>query len=75
MSSKLHRASGQDGITAELIRAALAWLVTFITLIWQWSVVCVHVAQTWKDGMTITLFKKLDPSKAINYRGITLLAV
>ena len=33
MSSKLHRASGQDGITAELIRAALPWLITFITLI------------------------------------------
>ena len=25
--------------------------------------------------MIITLFKKADPSKAVNYRGITLLAV
>ena len=46
-----------------------------MTLIWQWSVVCTHVAQTWKDGMIITLFKKADPSQALNYRGITLLAV
>ena len=60
---------------AELIRAALPWLITFITLLWQWTGVCVHVAQTWKDGMIITLFRKADPSKAINYRGITLLAV
>ena len=75
MSPKLHRASGQDGITAELIRAAMPWLIPFITLIWQWTVVCAHVAQTWKDGMIITLFKKLDPPKAVNYRGITLLAV
>ena len=68
MSSKLHRAAGQDGITAELIRAALPWLITFITLVWQWTVACAHVAQTWKDGMIITLFKKADPSKAVNYR-------
>ena len=75
MSSKLHRASGQDAITAELIRAALPWLITFITLVWRWTVVRVHVAQTWKDGMIITLVKKLDPSKAVNYRGIILLPV
>ena len=58
MSSKLNRAAGQDGITAELNRAALLWLITFITLVWQWTVACAHVAQTWKDGMIITLFKK-----------------
>ena len=29
MSSKLHRAAGQDGITAELVRAALPWLMNF----------------------------------------------
>ena len=63
MSSKLHRAAGQDGITAELIRAALPWLTTVITLVWQCTVACAHVAQTWKDGMIITLYKKLDPSK------------
>ena len=74
-TNSLRKESGQDGITAELIRAALPWLITFITLLWQWTVVCVHVAQAWKDGMIITLFKKLDPSKAVNYRGITLLAV
>ena len=54
MSPKLHRAAGQDGITAELIRAALSWLITFIALVWQWMVACAHVAQTWKDGMIIT---------------------
>ena len=75
MSSKLHRAAGQDGITAELIRDALPWLIIFITLVRQWTVACAHVAQTWKNGMIITLFKKADPSKAVNYRGITLLAV
>ena len=58
MSSKLHRAAGQDGIAAELIRAALPWLMTFVTLVWQWSVVCAPVAQTWKDGMVITSSKK-----------------
>ena len=75
MSSKLHRAAGQDGITAELIRAAMPWLIALITLIWQWTVACSHVAQSWKDGMIITLCKKLDPSKAVNYRGITFHAV
>ena len=58
MSSKLHRAAGQDGITAELIRAALPWLSIFITLVWQWTVACAHVAQTWKDGMIITSRRK-----------------
>ena len=54
MSSKLHRAAGQDGITAELVRAALPWLTTFITLVWQWTVACAHVAQTWKEAVTYT---------------------
>ena len=47
MSSKLHRAPGQDGITAELIRAALPWLFTLMVLVWKWTVACAHVAQTW----------------------------
>ena len=50
MSSKLHRAAGQDGVTAELIRAALPWLITSITLVWQWTVAC----RTWpKPGKTV----------------------
>ena len=61
-SSKLHRASGNDEITAELIRAALPWLITWMILIWKWTVACAHVAQTWKDGVTIALFKKKGPS-------------
>ena len=72
MSSKTHRAPGLDGITAELIRAALPWLITWMILVWQWTVACAQVAQTWKDGIVITLYKKLDPSKTINYRGIIL---
>ena len=58
MSSKLHRAAGQDGITAELIRAALPWLITSIALVWQWTIACAHVAQTWEDGIIITPSKK-----------------
>ena len=54
--SQLHRSPGEDGITAELIRAALPWLITWILLVWKWTVACAHVAQTWKDGIIITLF-------------------
>ena len=32
------------------------------------------MARTWRDGTSTTPFKKLDPTKKINYRGITLLA-
>ena len=75
MSSKLHRSPGQDGITAELIRAALLWLITWLIVLWEWSVVCAHVAQSWKDGIITTFFINLDPTRTINYRGATLLAV
>ena len=75
MSPKLHRGPGQDGVTAERIRVALAWIASGFILIWTWTVACTHVAHTWKDGVIITLFKKKDPAQAINYRGITLLAV
>lgn len=75
MSAKLHRSAGLDGITAELIRAALPWLIGLFIMIWKWTVAAAHVAQTWKDGVIITLFKKKNPSRTINYRGITLLAV
>ena len=54
-TSKLHRSPGEDGITAELIRAALPWLISWVLLIWQWTVACAHVAQSWKDGIIITL--------------------
>ena len=65
-TSKLHRSPGEDGITAELIRAALPWLISWVLLIWHWTVACAHVDQSWKDGIIITLFKKLDPSLAVN---------
>ena len=75
MSSELHRAAGPSGITAELIRAALPWLLTFLNLVWQGSVACANVAQAWKHGVITTLFQKLDPCTAVNYRGGSLLAV
>ena len=43
MSSKLRRSPGLDGITAELIRAALPWLVTLMILIWKWKIGRAHV--------------------------------
>ena len=33
MSSNLHRSPGDDGVTAELIRAALPWIITWMILI------------------------------------------
>ena len=75
MSSKLHRAAGQDGITAELIRAALPWLIIFVILGWRWSLACAHVAHAWKSTVIAALYKILDPAGAINYRGTTLLGV
>lgn len=44
-------------------------------ILWEWMVARAHVAQSWKDGVITTLFKKKDPAQSINYRGITLLAV
>lgn len=55
MSAKLNRSPGADGITAELVRAALDWLVIWFIMIWKWTVVAAHVAQTWKDGVIINL--------------------
>lgn len=75
LSAKLHRSAGEDGITAELIRAALPWITTWMIILWKWMAACAHVVQSWKGGVITTLFKKLDPAKASNYRGITLLAV
>ena len=46
MSSKVHRAVGQDRIMAELIRATLPLLIFWITFIQQWSAAYAHVAKT-----------------------------
>jgi Reverse transcriptase (RNA-dependent DNA polymerase). len=49
--------------------------MNWFLIVWQWTIACLHVAQSWKDGIVIPLFKKGDQSKTANYRGITLLAV
>ncbi len=68
MSAKTNKACGTDGLTAELIRAAIPWFVTWFYILWSWMTYSCHVAQTWKGGLLITLYKKTDPSKALNYR-------
>lgn len=71
MSPKPHRGPGQNGVTAELIRAALPWLIRWMILVWQWPVAILHVAQSWKDGI-ITILSKIGESPFQQYLATAL---
>ncbi|XP_062519263.1 uncharacterized protein LOC134194353 [Corticium candelabrum] len=70
---KNNRASGNDGITAELLKAGsqrFDWLRASST-----SLASGRVSQDWKDSVLVPVFKKNDRLICDNYRGISLLSV
>ena len=63
MKSKLNKSPGGDGVTAELIRAAVPCLRCWLPVVWTWMVYRLHVAQSWKNGMIIALVTKIRPGQ------------
>ena len=72
---KNNRASGNDGITAELLKAGptelFDWLSELLQQVWSSG----RVPQDWKDSVLVPVFKKNDRLICDNYRGIALLSV
>ena len=72
---KINKASGEDDITAELIKNTSQELKTrlyaLICKIWRDE----KMPDDWKIGLIVPLFKKGDKMKCENYRGIMLLNV
>ncbi len=69
------RATGEDGICAELLKAGgepmVAWMTELIQSVWRSET----IPQEWKDATLVPLFKKKDRLLCDNYRGIALLSV
>ena len=72
---KNNRASVNDRIAAELLKAGSAelfdWLSELLQQVWSSG----RVPQDWKDSVLIPVFKKYDRLICDNYRGISLLSV
>lgn len=70
------KATGPDDMCAELLQLGedepeiLRHFHRILLAVWRKEV----VPQTWKDATLIVLFKKKDPTKCSNYRGISLTA-
>ena len=68
-------APGVDGLTAGLMRAGGArvvwWLVRMFAWVWEKG----EIPDEWRAGVVVPVFKKGDPRKVENYRGITLMVV
>jgi len=72
---KRRKAAGPDGITPELLKyggpVVERRLHELVKAVWE----CEQAPQEWKDALTVTLYKKKDPSLCDNYRGLSLLSV
>ena len=72
---KNNRASGNNGITAELLKAGptelVDWLSELLQQVWSSG----RVPQDWKDSVLVPVFKKNDRLICDNYCGISLLSV
>ena len=72
---KNNKASGEDGVIAELVKAGgkvlSTELHTLILEIWEKE----EMPEDWKRAIIHPIFKKGDRSKCGNYRGIALLSV
>ena len=72
---KSGKATGQDRIVAEFLKAGppelVDWLIEIIHLIWKTD----KVPQEWKDLVLIPLFKKNDCLVCDNYYGILFLSI
>ena len=68
-------ASGNDNITAELLKnggeAVVDWVTELVQEVWRTR----QVPQEWKNSTLVPLFKKKDRKICNNYRGISLLSV
>ena len=72
---KNNKAPGEDGITAELLKAAgpktIKEITEIIQQIWQTE----QIPDDWKHALIHPLHKKGDKTDVNNYRGISLLPV
>ena len=72
---KNHKAAGEDGIAAELLKSAPPALISRLCKLFQriWSEE--RVPQDWQDAILAPLFKKGDKTDCGNYRGISIIDV
>ena len=71
---KRGKASGPDGIPAEVIKAGGSQLTEQLFLLIQRFWTEEQIPADLRDALIVTLFKKGDKSLCSNYRGISLLS-
>ena len=69
----VHTASGDDGFSAKIIKAALPVFVPLITIIINKSILNQVVPQKWKHACITPIFKSGDRGESTNYRPISVL--
>ena len=71
------KAVGPDGVSVELFKITLKGdpalrrrLLDIVVRIWKGG----EVPQQWKDAIIMVLYKNMDRTEYVNYRGISLVA-
>ena len=70
-----HKATGPDGISAQILKVLAEEIAPILTLLFQASLDQGTVPQKWKEAHVVPIFKKGDKNKAANYRPISLTSI
>ena len=72
-SMKNGKAAGPDGIPAELLKYGGKPMIEVMHKVIQWVGETDEIPEEWGKAAVINLYKKGDPLKGVNYRGLSLL--
>ena len=70
-----HKATGPDGISAQILKILAEEIAPILTLLFQASLDQGTVPLKWKEAHVVPIFKKGDKNKAANYRPISLTSI
>ena len=70
-----HKATGPDGISAQILKVLAEEIAPILSLLFQASLDQGTVPQKWKEAHVVPIFKKGDKNKAANYRPISLTSI
>ena len=74
-SLKTGKASGEDDIRPEMLKALNTYGVRWLTRICKMACSTGQAPKQWQTSVTISIHKKENKIKCTNYRGISLISV
>ena len=72
---KSFKPTGPDSIPSFVLKAAIDEFAPTLTRIYQTSLGTGQIPSDWKDAWTVSVFKKEDKHKAVNYRPVSLTSI